>query len=316
MEESSGGREPTFYETLGIGEDASAEEIREAYRERAKDTHPDLNDAVDARRRFRRVKRAHEVLGDADERRRYDRLGHETYRDRRAGGYASSSDRAGDGRNDEPSRGSGGRRRAGSGTARGRAAEGGTSGGSATSGGRETGGRTGGRGDGGGQRASGDGRRRDRPGGGTRADAGGTGEPRSWGTRARGAAGLVAYGLARWLRLAGVLFDAWQSRLGSAGAAIALASFASYPILLASTVTPLFPLGVNLLVGMCTVTLLGYLVVRPAVGVAVLGSWLLVLPIALTVSGIGVLSPAGLYSLVLTVVPFALCVSTLAGVSI
>ena len=286
MAGSSGGSEPTFYETLGVGEDASVAEIRAAYRERAKDTHPDVSDAPDARRRFRRVKRARDVLADEGERRRYDRLGHEAYVALDDPGPSGDADRS-----DAAAGRTAGSRTGGehSGAASGR-------------GGRDTNAR--GRSDSGPRGRSGAGPR-------SRREAGSA----DTSTAEADPFGRVAYGLARWLRLAGGLVDAWQSRLGPAGAAIALATFAAYPVLLASTVTPLFPLAVNLLVGTCTFAILGYLVLRPAIGIAVLGAWLLVLPVALTVSGIGIVSPGGIYSLVLTVVPLTLCVATLAGAS-
>ncbi|WP_227131028.1 J domain-containing protein [Halorubellus salinus] len=69
----------TFYDVLGVDVDASQDEIEAAYRERVKETHPDLNDAPDASDAFQRVQAAEEVLGDPDERARYDRLGHGSY---------------------------------------------------------------------------------------------------------------------------------------------------------------------------------------------------------------------------------------------
>ncbi|WP_267639175.1 J domain-containing protein [Haloarchaeobius amylolyticus] len=69
----------TFYDVLGVAHDADQDAIRDAYRERVKETHPDLNDAPDAAEAFQRVAEAEEVLGDPDERARYDRLGHEAY---------------------------------------------------------------------------------------------------------------------------------------------------------------------------------------------------------------------------------------------
>lgn len=69
----------TFYEVLGVDDAASDAEIRTAYREKVKETHPDLSDNADAREDFRRVVRAEEVLSDPDERARYDRLGHDAY---------------------------------------------------------------------------------------------------------------------------------------------------------------------------------------------------------------------------------------------
>jgi molecular chaperone DnaJ len=64
---------------LGVGRDATQAEIEDAYRERVKETHPDLNDSPDASDAFKRVQDAEAVLSDPDERARYDRLGHVSY---------------------------------------------------------------------------------------------------------------------------------------------------------------------------------------------------------------------------------------------
>jgi|GEM_PF-340602 curved DNA-binding protein CbpA len=69
----------SFYDVLDVGRDASQADIESAYRERVKETHPDLNDSPDAADAFQRVQTAEEVLGDPDERARYDRLGHASY---------------------------------------------------------------------------------------------------------------------------------------------------------------------------------------------------------------------------------------------
>lgn len=71
----------TFYEVLGVPPDASQAAIQEAYRDRVKETHPDVSDREDAEDRFKRVKRAEEVLTDPDERAAYDRVGHSAYVD-------------------------------------------------------------------------------------------------------------------------------------------------------------------------------------------------------------------------------------------
>ena len=68
-----------YYERLGVTSDASAEEIAAAYRERLKQTHPDVSDASDAKERTKQLIEAKEVLTDETERMRYDRLGHERY---------------------------------------------------------------------------------------------------------------------------------------------------------------------------------------------------------------------------------------------
>ena len=69
----------TYYDVLGVSADASVDEIREAYRERVLETHPDRNDDLDAAEQFKRVTAAESVLTDETERARYDRLGHDAY---------------------------------------------------------------------------------------------------------------------------------------------------------------------------------------------------------------------------------------------
>jgi hypothetical protein len=64
---------PDYYARLGVSPSASAEEIRSAYRERARETHPDRNpDDPEAARRFQEVKEAYQVLNDPERRSQYD----------------------------------------------------------------------------------------------------------------------------------------------------------------------------------------------------------------------------------------------------
>ncbi|MFQ5340179.1 MAG: molecular chaperone DnaJ [Anaerolineae bacterium] len=65
-----------YYDVLGIGRDASKDDIRRAYRRKAREYHPDVNGAPDAAERFREAKEAYEVLSDDDKRAMYDRFGH------------------------------------------------------------------------------------------------------------------------------------------------------------------------------------------------------------------------------------------------
>ena len=65
-----------LYEELGVGRDATRDEITAAYRARAKELHPDARpDDTSASERFARVGTAYRVLSDPRERARYDALG-------------------------------------------------------------------------------------------------------------------------------------------------------------------------------------------------------------------------------------------------
>jgi molecular chaperone DnaJ len=65
-----------YYATLGVPRNASAEDIRKAFRAKALRDHPDRNPGnADAERRFREAAEAWEVLGDPEQRARFDRLG-------------------------------------------------------------------------------------------------------------------------------------------------------------------------------------------------------------------------------------------------
>lgn len=63
------------YDVLGVTRDASAEEIKAAYRRLARELHPDTNPDTAAHERFKEVSHAYDVLSDNDKRERYDRFG-------------------------------------------------------------------------------------------------------------------------------------------------------------------------------------------------------------------------------------------------
>ena len=68
--------ETDYYKTLGVNRDASADEIRKAYRKLAKENHPDVKkDDPAAAERFKQVQEAYEVLSDTEKREQYDRYG-------------------------------------------------------------------------------------------------------------------------------------------------------------------------------------------------------------------------------------------------
>lgn len=65
-----------YYEVLGLTKSATADEIRKAYRKLSRTYHPDVKkDDPAAAKRFQEIQEAHEVLGDEEKRRKYDRFG-------------------------------------------------------------------------------------------------------------------------------------------------------------------------------------------------------------------------------------------------
>ena len=63
---------PDLYEVLGVSREASADEIKKAYRKLARDLHPDVNPDPSAQDRFKEVTAAYEILSDPEKRQRYD----------------------------------------------------------------------------------------------------------------------------------------------------------------------------------------------------------------------------------------------------
>src|SRR5579884_2424204 len=65
---------PDYYKILGVGKNASDEEIKKAYRKLARRYHPDRNSGdKQAEERFKEISQAHDVLSDAEKRKAYDR---------------------------------------------------------------------------------------------------------------------------------------------------------------------------------------------------------------------------------------------------
>ncbi|GAA3034515.1 molecular chaperone DnaJ [Streptosporangium longisporum] len=61
-----------YYGTLGVRRDASAEEIKKAYRRLARELHPDVNPDPETQERFKEITQAYEVLSDSSKRQMYD----------------------------------------------------------------------------------------------------------------------------------------------------------------------------------------------------------------------------------------------------
>ena len=61
-----------YYADLGVSRDATAEEIKRAYRRAARKLHPDVNPGPEAEEQFKKVSQAYDVLADDEKRRAYD----------------------------------------------------------------------------------------------------------------------------------------------------------------------------------------------------------------------------------------------------
>ena len=63
-----------YYAILGVEKDASTDDIRKAFQQKARKLHPDVNKEPDAEERFKEVSEAYAVLSDPDKRKRYDAM--------------------------------------------------------------------------------------------------------------------------------------------------------------------------------------------------------------------------------------------------
>ena len=82
-----------FYEVLGVGKDASASDIKKAYRKMVREFHPDRNkDNPEAADRFKEASEAYAVLSDDDKKRIYDQYGHSGLNSSGHQGFGSAED--------------------------------------------------------------------------------------------------------------------------------------------------------------------------------------------------------------------------------
>jgi len=69
----------SLYETLGVSENASADEIKKSYRKLARKYHPDINKDESAVEKFKEINAAYEVLSDAEKKAQYDQFGDQMF---------------------------------------------------------------------------------------------------------------------------------------------------------------------------------------------------------------------------------------------
>ncbi|MCL1862020.1 MAG: molecular chaperone DnaJ [Defluviitaleaceae bacterium] len=76
-----------YYEQLGVGRDATDDQLKKAYRKMAKQYHPDANPGnKEAEERFKEVSEAYGILSDAGKRKTYDQFGHAAFEQGGGGG--------------------------------------------------------------------------------------------------------------------------------------------------------------------------------------------------------------------------------------
>lgn len=279
----------TFYDVLEVDEDATQEEITDAYREMVKEHHPDVSEDDDASERFRRIVQAEEVLGDPDEREAYDRLGHEAYVRRVEGGNAASAEQSPWTTEDR----------------RGRSHEAGV-GETGTAGGQSTG--SSGTGFGAAGASAGFGAAASRQSGAKA--TGGTTSSR-WSAEAYGTGGTgeredTTYSVHDWDEET-VAPSTVTLKFTQELAILSVSMFLLYPLLVWGSVTGSFPLPFNVIVGVCTLLAVGYVLTIPKVAVVVFGAWSVASPVgvlALTDWGVG----PGLFAVSVCWVPFAYAV--------
>jgi molecular chaperone DnaJ len=85
-----------YYDILGVGRNASDDEIKAAFRKLARQYHPDVSKEEHAEERFKEINEAYGVLSDSDKRARYDRFGKEGLGGMGSGGFHDYSADFGD----------------------------------------------------------------------------------------------------------------------------------------------------------------------------------------------------------------------------
>lgn len=292
----------SYYDLLGVDSEANTEAIEQAYRERLKETHPDVSDHENASERTKQLIEARDVLTDETERARYDRVGHDAYvelEDSIADSEEESTTTHESGTATEQ------RRNATASTS-----DGGENGGAAST---NT------------QQQTETSRRRKRRGRHVRDDRetvsgkaaadswySGNDEPgweeggnnwRTWNTE-----GSFA------VERDGDRYQHGRMFVSQRSLILLASTFLVYPVLLFGALFPGFPLAANFTVGLCVVLVIAFLQSIPEVGIAVFGLWSVLLPLGIVWLGLELLSLVTLLAMVAVVFP--LCLSVLTRIAI
>lgn len=304
----------SFYDLLGVSTDADSDEIQRAYRQRIKETHPDVSDDPDASEKTARIVEARDVLTDPRERERYDRLGHRSYVATDVEGASDdgswSARAAADAAESGPADGGPTNARASAEERRRRerrarqdvdfGAEAGRSATSSTNRSASTRGTT--------AAASSSGEataatgQRGRAGGGRTSNSATRGPP-PWSDTSQGWAARSPANPPPGLATQTV--EALRE-----APATAVVIFLLYPLLVLGTFLPTFPLLVNVIVGACLLAMVGAAQSVAGLGVAVYGTWSILGTVALVVLGTNPFSPLGLVLLGTTWLPLGFSILT------
>ncbi len=79
-----------YYEVLGVGKSASADELKKAYRTMARKHHPDVDKSPGANEKFKEINEAYQVLSDPQKKQMYDQMGHSAF-EPGAGGFGGGA---------------------------------------------------------------------------------------------------------------------------------------------------------------------------------------------------------------------------------
>ncbi|WP_169051742.1 J domain-containing protein [Halorhabdus amylolytica] len=268
----------TFYDVLGVSPSATAEDVEAAYRERLKDTHPDLGEEGSSTDAVKAVIEAGDVLTDEEERLRYDRLGHEA--------YVTVTDTHDP--NGEPSK----RSRS---TEQDRARTSASTEDHEYPPGRDKPGHR--------RRASVDDHE-------FSTGSHNAGYRRRTGVTNSATANVNPEGVP-WATRSGTPSYESNSATGYAGprserSILLLSTLVAYPILAVSSLVPQFPLGFRVVIGACAIALVIYLVAVPSISIPVFGFWTLITAILIGLGNVPLLSIESFGAIVATAGPLSL----------